>query len=74
MQENGPLQIMYTMEADISMHIMSMYIMSKHKRFWYLLHMCKMSLITAHADIGFIQASQCKIQGLLKDFPTVFKD
>ena len=23
---------------------------------------------------GFIQASLCKIQGLLKDFPTVFKD
>ena len=22
----------------------------------------------------FIQASLCKIQGLLKDFPTVFKD
>ena len=23
---------------------------------------------------GFIQARFCKIQGLLKDFPTVFKD
>ena len=25
-------------------------------------------------ESGFIQASLCKIQGLLKDFPTVFKD
>ena len=23
---------------------------------------------------GFIQASSCKIQGLFKDFPTIFKD
>ena len=25
-------------------------------------------------NTGFIQARLCKIQGLLKDFPTVFKD
>ena len=28
----------------------------------------------AETSSGFTQARLCKIQGLLKDFPTVFKD
>ena len=41
--------------------------MSKNRNFWILSH-------DSQAMAGLIQASSCKIQGLLNNIPTVFKD